>query len=393
MSRASFISLPLLFVGLLLIACGPEPTILEPAARTQPIINGKQCTAANMGAAVGIITDATMTVWGYKMPIRSISCTGTLIAPDVVLTAAHCVTPSMMSGGMGTVEDAKYYVSFQANQSDLIMGTSGTKPALPADAIEASVYLPNPTFSPSLLTNFKGGLVNLYDVALIFLKKEVATVTPAVVITKDEAKQLAVKKAVRIAGWGQQTAAKQNPLVPPVKGTIGIKVCAHSFINELGTHEMQIGGDEKSSRKCHGDSGGPSFMTVTTTHAVTERVVGITSHAYDASDCKKGGVDTRVDAWLDWIDKEMKKGCTDKKRIWCKVQGIIPPSHYDPPAVPDGGVTADSVAPSTDGGVDPGSDEDGSCSVGGAAPGKGLWLLLLLALLARKVGPRSRTAE
>ena len=386
MSRACLVTLTLFAVS-----CGPEPAAPKATERAadRPIINGKRCTAANMGAAVAIITDATMNIWGYKLPVRTVSCTGTLIAPDVVLTAAHCVTPSMLAGGMGTVENARYYISFTPDLSSLVMDQTsmmgGKTPALPADAVEASVYLPNPTFDPKLLTQFKGGLTNLYDVALIFLKKEITTVKPAVVITKEEAKQLAVNKKVRIAGWGQQTAAKQNPFVPPAKGTLGVKVCAETTINELGTHEMQIGSDAASARKCHGDSGGPTFMTVTTNHAINDRVVGITSHAYDLTDCAKGGVDTRVDAWLDWVDTEMKKGCTDKKRSWCKVTGIIPPSHYDPPAAPDLGPTSTDGGAPADSGVDAGGGEDDGCAVAGATGcGNSLWLLLLGALLLRR---------
>jgi len=36
-------------------------------------------------------------------------------------------------------------------------------------------------------------------------------------------------------------------------------------------------------------------------------------------------LDTRVDAWLDWIDGEMIKACDDQTRVWCDIPGIIPP--------------------------------------------------------------------
>ena len=54
------------------------------------------------------------------------------------------------------------------------------------------------------------------------------------------------------------------------------------------------------------------------------RLIGVTSHAYDASDCdSKGGVDTRLDYYLSWIDLEMSERCEDGSRAWCDVMGIV----------------------------------------------------------------------
>jgi MYXO-CTERM domain-containing protein len=58
---------------------------------------------------------------------------------------------------------------------------------------------------------------------------------------------------------------------------------------------------------------------------VKTRLIGVTSHAYDNSDCdEKGGVDTRVDHYLAWIDAEMSARCADGTRSWCDEPGIIP---------------------------------------------------------------------
>ena len=91
---------------------------------------------------------------------------------------------------------------------------------------------------------------------------------------------------------------------------------------------MKIGETAEDVRKCHGDSGGPSFLRVTTDSTEATRVIGVTSHAYDMTDCKQtGGVDTRVDYYLDWIQQEMEDRCADGTRVWCEETGIpaIPP--------------------------------------------------------------------
>jgi MYXO-CTERM domain-containing protein len=301
---------------------------------------------------------------------------------------------------MGTFEEAKYYVSFTADLTSMVLDASsmagGTLavPDFPADAIEASGRVGNPGFKPELLKSFTGGLSNLSDVALVFLSKPVTDREPAILITSEEAPQLAVKKEVQIVGWGQQTAAPQDPFNPPPKGTVGKKFCATSFVNELGDHEMQIGAGAETSRKCHGDSGGPSYMTVETERARKERVVGITSHAYDQTDCAKGGADTRVDVWLGWIDAEMKKACEQKLRTACaEDQGIIPPERYDPPP-PDLGP---ETSPADDGGAGDGgagadagtAGESSGCDcalpdAAGAAAPTALLLAIGVALLARR---------
>jgi MYXO-CTERM domain-containing protein len=44
------------------------------------------------------------------------------------------------------------------------------------------------------------------------------------------------------------------------------------------------------------------------------------------TDCTEtGGVDTRVDHYLDWIDDEMRARCEDGTRVWCETDGIITP--------------------------------------------------------------------
>lgn len=87
-------------------------------------------------------------------------------------------------------------------------------------------------------------------------------------------------------------------------------------------------------------AGGPSYMNVETDFTENERVVGIISYAYDKEDCIKGGVDTRVDAWLDWIDEQMRAACTDGTRSWRNVLGIISAEYDEPKPEVDGGVVA-----------------------------------------------------
>jgi MYXO-CTERM domain-containing protein len=373
-----------------LVACGAPSSDVDLAAaglEQSPIINGEACVEDDPATAVAILVDAVIEFGGFgQQPTKTVVCTGTLIAPDTVLTAAHCLDATALTMGFGTVISESYYISFE---HDLTALAEQQSQQFPADALPAVDWVIHPDFDLQQMSGQNvNGPGNFSDVGLLFLELPVEDIDPEVVITPREADQIEPGTEVYIAGWGQQTQTS-GPFDPPPPGTVGKKVCAETFINEVGPHEMQIGGDADTSRKCHGDSGGPTYLHVDTEHVRSRRVVGVTSHAYDASDCAKGGVDTRVDAWYDWIDDTMKEGCADGTRKWCEVEGVIKPSFYDPEA-DDGdvkGATDDGIAP-------PGAGLIPGCShIGPSGDGEGsepTFALLALGGLALLAGRRRR---
>jgi hypothetical protein len=307
--------------------------------------------------------DAEISVpWVGTQIIKQVSCTGTLIAPDVVLTAAHCLDPTLATMGFGEVQQVAYHVSPQADLSSM----ETQDPQIPQSATIASDWIAHPLFSVDSMQGVSGP-GDFKDVGLIFLDTPLE-IKPATLITQDESEQIEPNKDVAIAGWGMQTAEGGSMWEPPPPGTTGKKVCADSFINEVGDMEFQVGGDASTSRKCHGDSGGPTYMRVETNSSEKWRVIGITSHAYDESDCQKGGVDTRVDSWLEWIDTEMVAACDSGARTVCDTPGILPP----PPPEEDLNLGAQN-----EGGV--AAEEFGcGCSQSQHTTHNGLWGLILL---------------
>jgi len=162
------------------------------------------------------------------------------------------------------------------------------------------------------------GLSENDDIALLFLEDAILSIDPAVLPTRVEAEALVEGAEVDIVGWGQQTSDQ----VPPT-GTSMYKMGGSSVIGEVADFEFQVGPDSDDVRKCHGDSGGPTYMDV---GGGEIRLIGVTSHSYDMTDCREtGGVDTRVDYYLDWIDEEMRSRCEDGTRVWCETDGIVPP--------------------------------------------------------------------
>ena len=303
-----------------------QPFLMEEAEPFAPngknskpdtIIHGEDAAIDQYPMTGGLIADAYVEFGEmFSGDIRMLMCSSTLIAPDVVLTAAHCIAADSMGAEFGvTVEDAALHWS---RQTDLSSYGFGAVADLPEDTVSAWDWVFPEGWD---LTGMGMGLTENKDIGLIFLEEAVFDVPYATLPTVEEALQIQEGNEVTIVGWGQQTADQQPPA-----GTVGLKQWGTSFINEVADAEFQVGATSSDTRKCHGDSGGPTFMTVKTDSTETQRLIGVTSHASDETDCAaKGGVDTRVDYYLTWIDEQMRSRCEDGTRVWCEVEGILPP--------------------------------------------------------------------
>lgn len=311
------------------------------------IINGEEAATDDYPMTGATIIDAYLdSQWGSG-PFRTLSCSSTLIAPDVVLLAAHCVDPDSYTYGMGELSDVDIRWTREA---DLTAFDGRRISEWPEDAVQAVAWVTPDEWD---LFGMETGIGTNYDIALLFLS-EPLDIPHAYLPTAEEAAQLAVDTEVVVVGWGQQEATSFGE--QPPAGTYALKRMGVSYINELGEAEFQVGGEEADVRKCHGDSGGPSFATLDTESPERMRLVGVTSHAYDRSDCNRtGGVDTRVDFYLDWIDAEMRAACADGTRAWCEQEGIIhaPIPVEEDPEEEEGkdGLLSCSSAPGSTGGL------------------------------------------
>ncbi|MBN2360068.1 MAG: trypsin-like serine protease [Deltaproteobacteria bacterium] len=320
---------PLPLVGVALCAavgCGPLESLEMTGGGSvgQSIINGTPSPAGSY-PTVGVIL-AVGTSGSYTF--GQMTCTATLIAPDVLLTAGHCTENPFT----GVTSQYRLYFSLTRNVASFGQSTLD----LPDNTKQVSAVAPHPEFTMSAFNNFTGGLGDFKDIALMILEQAITGVEPSVLMEVDDASAIAVGASVEIVGYGQTDADDQM--------TFGVKNEAPSVINEVGSSEMQIGDVAPTPQKCHGDSGGPTFMEVDDDKIPMQRVVGVTSHAYDSTDCHRGGVDTRVDPYRAWIHTTMVQACSQGYRAaeYCGSGGGLPDPQLPPQ--PDAG-TPDAARP------------------------------------------------
>jgi len=249
----------------------------------------------------------------------------------VVLTAAHCAEVESLVY-IGGTSDAKVYFSLALDVRSVEQTMT-----MPADAIEVVQRVKHPDWDIAALETMSGGLIDLKDIAIMILASPVTSVEPAVVLEADDVSGVAIGASVEIVGYGQRSVDDQT--------TTGVKYQAISEIHQVGSSEMQVGSvPTELPQKCHGDSGGPSFLQVDDAQAPLLRIVGVTSHAFDDADCAKGGVDTMVYPYLAWLDQALTAACSSQVRSACEGGGGLPLPR---PQTADAGTPVDA-APARD---------------------------------------------
>jgi hypothetical protein len=198
-------------------------------------------------------------------------CTGTLITPTAVLTAAHCVDPSFIGDEIPSFTFERY----------------AFKPPEPTIHAGASRH-PHPEFAPN---QPPAQLGHANDVGILILAEPITDVAPAALVRAGD--PITVDLAVTLTGYGYSNGNDPDAGIPGFQ----YKRVGEASISEVGDWEVALAHMGEAGA-CDGDSGGPAYATF---GDGIPRITATVSRGLGFMDCSKGGVFTRVDRYLDWI--------------------------------------------------------------------------------------------
>ena len=185
-------------------------------------------------------------------------CTGTLVHPEVVVIASHCL---FFAGGQ-----APAFAEFGTN----------------SEAPDRQVPVDTCTMYPGWQPDTGGGI----DVAFCTLSEPVLDVPIVPILMGCETEILQPGQEVTLVGYGVTD-----------QGEFGIKHEVVTTINNLeGDSEVNLGGGGTSS--CNGDSGGPAYVQL---EDGSWRVFGVTSRG-TSGNCADESIYGRMSPYVEWME-------------------------------------------------------------------------------------------
>ncbi len=288
-------SLILAALSVMAAGCGGPP---ETSCRASEIVTGQVATGSP--AVVALSADGR--------PF----CTGTLIAPRVVVTAAHCLPPNLM---------------FPADPITILFGNDTSAPDAAIDVVDSMAH---PEWTVDTVPN---------DIGVAALA-ETAPVPPVPMMRSPITADL-LNRDVHVLGFGI-TAVGEMDAGTKREGTTRLS----SF------DDFTIYLEPNPSGTCFGDSGGPSLLDV----AGTELLAAVHSR----SDCEAAFFEERIDVHVaDFIEPFIATTAT------CAMDGLCGSGCESPdsdcPCADDGFCTVACADPAMDPDCPAGCGDDGEC--------------------------------
>ncbi len=285
--------------GLALTACSVDAQDQTVEEAEQPIVRAK-----SEGGDEQVVLLYGQFIQNGQLRVRS--CSGTLIGPRVVLTAAHCVE-NIWNNQLFAYWGDDFPTDFAALQ---IIGQTIVvpPPGQPSKFAQADSSQAHPDFDPSL---------NDPDIAVVFLDRK-PPFKPLQIAPFHMNNTWNGEKA-KLVGWGASQALSAD-----ISQTVGLRVKRTGKATILGTptaadfheedpnpamlfpelrrHFIKTDGRAPNANSCAGDSGGPMLLRLD--HE--DYVAGVSS--WTGLWCEDYSLFTRTDTFRSFINKELRRG-------------------------------------------------------------------------------------
>lgn len=274
MRQAGAIAVGLLAVAGLLLGAPPggEAASADGSAKTS-VVEGKTAPIAAFPWLAYVV---------YRGPVDQFSCSGTVVAPRLVLTAGHCAVSQ--SGRL-----------LQPHSYRVVWGVANVEKAGPRNVAKVTKVLLSPRYDPN---------VYRHDAALLVLSAPVAA-PPIPLATAADSALYAGGTLITIAGWGLTDGRAETAPEAFRTGetTIGsTPFCKRKgFLEDLYDPAIQLCATDRRKHRvgaCSGDSGGPGIAHRADGSPVQ---VGIVSTGGPFCRLSFPEVQTRVDRISPWV--------------------------------------------------------------------------------------------
>jgi len=248
----------------LVLALVLVPVAASASPTTAPVVGGTAAPAGKWPDAAGMLF--------VDHDTSSVDCSGTLIAPDLVITAGHCDYPELTKVMIGSV-----------SRTDVGDG----------EVIDVAERIQYPDSW------------NTFDVTIVRLVRP-STKPPRPIASGWARFDIRNGAPVALVGFGaiddagtQYVDALQEAMTTVTDYDCSTSLGCNAAAQPAG--ELGAGGGDAGIDTCFGDSGGPLYL-------VTEYgtfLAGVTSRGYDSNTiaCSQGGIYVRPDAIVAWIEE------------------------------------------------------------------------------------------